>query len=696
LIPEAEQVKLRDSLKRCCGGSAPVTLCNFPALKVVRGIAAALLVACLILSAAAQDNPSQTTGLPEDWSHHHLVFSQPTTVSQSAEIQKDLRYLHQLLRRNMLRAIQSPASPDTLETDFQAPSPGPGRQKAPKFKRDWAVSFTGTTTATTGTVGDEQFPAKYTFDVNAPPSCANDFVVYNTGLVQSSSQPSIVAFNQLYSTQGSVGGFCNQNGPSVMWAYRAGTTGTTSSGPILSLDGTKVAFVENIAGAPAVLHILKWKSGEGTLATPVVPDQTLAANAAWSTCVSTNSCVANLTFSGTGNPQDTISSPFYRYDGSDTLYVGDSTGHLQKFTGVFSGTPTVVSTGGWPVLVDSGATLTSPVYDGVSKNIFVGDSAGQLSFVLETGSTTGACGSGSPPCLGSVTQALGGAIVDGPLVDSSAQTVFAFEGTDTTNDGTAYQFNTQLANASKRSASIGAQSGHTGSHIHMGTFDNLYYTTGTGHLFVCGKTPPLNGTSFNDRPAIHRISITSGVMNTVSDGDLTLAFASNEECSPVSEFNIGTTDRIFFSVANNNNPCAGSGGCVMSLVLTGTWPPTAVTNALDASGGTSGIVVDNSNPDTWKANTAYALNTLIIDKNGNTEKCTTAGTSGATEPTWNVTVGGTTHDGSTLVWTNEGISQAASIYFTWLSAATSGTFGIPCNTATNGGCAVKLTQAGFQ
>ena len=50
----------------------------------------------------------------------------------------------------------------------------------------------------------------------------------------------------------------------------------------------------------------------------------------------------------------------------------------------------------------------------------------------------------------------------------------------------------------------------------------------------------------------------------------------------------------------------------------------------------------------------------------------------------------------TVVWTNEGISQAASIYFTWLSGATSGLFSIPCNTATSGGCAVKLTQAGFQ
>ena len=77
-----------------------MTLRNFPTLKVVCVIAAALLVACLIVAAAAQDNPSQAKGMPEDWSHHHLVFSQPTTVSQSAELQNEPRYWQQWLRRN--------------------------------------------------------------------------------------------------------------------------------------------------------------------------------------------------------------------------------------------------------------------------------------------------------------------------------------------------------------------------------------------------------------------------------------------------------------------------------------------------------------------------------------------------------------------------------------------------------------------
>ena len=66
---------------------------------------------------------------------------------------------------------------------------------------------------------------------------------------------SIVAFNNLYSTQGSIGGLCTQNGPSVYWSYFTGT-GTASTSVVLSEDGTKVAYVES-AATGAILHVLQ-------------------------------------------------------------------------------------------------------------------------------------------------------------------------------------------------------------------------------------------------------------------------------------------------------------------------------------------------------------------------------------------------------------------------------------------------------
>lgn len=56
----------------------------------------------------------------------------------------------------------------------------------------------------------------------------------------------------------------------------------------------------------------------------------------------------------------------------------------------------------------------------------------------------------------------------------------------------------------------------------------------------------------------------------------------------------------------------------------------------------------------WQKNTTYALGQTILDTNGNIEQVTTAGTSGATQPTWPLRVGATVTDGGSLVWTNIG------------------------------------------
>jgi len=52
----------------------------------------------------------------------------------------------------------------------------------------------------------------------------------------------------------------------------------------------------------------------------------------------------------------------------------------------------------------------------------------------------------------------------------------------------------------------------------------------------------------------------------------------------------------------------------------------------------------------WAASHAYTVGNLIIDANGNTQRCTTAGTSGSSAPTWATAVGNTTTD-DTVTWT---------------------------------------------
>lgn len=52
----------------------------------------------------------------------------------------------------------------------------------------------------------------------------------------------------------------------------------------------------------------------------------------------------------------------------------------------------------------------------------------------------------------------------------------------------------------------------------------------------------------------------------------------------------------------------------------------------------------------WAASTGYLVGNMIVDSNSNVQRCSTAGTSGVSHPTWATTIGLTTTD-NTAVWT---------------------------------------------
>jgi hypothetical protein len=625
-----------------------------------------------------------------DWSHRHVVFSNPTTVEQGMRVRQDPRFLQQYLRRNVQQALPEaepviddrPSDEEVLtgrEDDSFSGWFGwrwrRHRRPDPRntLKRDWSVSL-----GPNATVGAGNFPAKFSFDISSA-NCGSatqpDFVVYNTSVNGSSTQASIVAYDNLYT----VG--CGGTVPKAFWAYNTGGAVVTSV--VLSADGSQIAFVQTTSGA-ASLVLLKWKASTSITTSSTNPDTISTVTASqYPTCLAP--CVVTLAFSGAAN--DTNSSPFYDYS-SDTLYVGDDNGSLHKFQPVFRlGAPAELGSA-WPVTVASGLKLTSPVQDGLSGKVFVGSGFNGVS-----GSQLFAVNASTGVTAGTSSQlGKGNGIVAGPVVDSSTGEVFAFVG----NDGSSacsgacsavYQFATSFTSGAGIKATVGFGGTFP---LYSGNFDNAYYTSanGTGNLFVCG------GGTLQPEPTIFKIPINSGAMSTSSAAGPAIG-TSNTSCSPVTEiFNpAGTgTDRIFASVPNGSDAAAcSSGGCINDLIAT-TWQPstsysvgqqvlnpanflqvvaiagTSKSGSAPSWSNTCGVeTTDNTvtwvnsgfltpvTPPVWTGTTFFSVGSRIIDSNNNMQCVLQTGiASGLTPPVWNTTIGGLTTELTLLQWRNGG------------------------------------------
>ena len=567
-------------------------------LLILLAVLIVLLPGCLLAQEEGKSEDGQGKdhiGLPTDWSHQHMVFSAPGSPMEAFNLSQNPRYIQQWLRRNVERRHRRHWSHGDI-------------------KADWSQNM-----GTGATVGAGQYPAKFSFNVTTD-SCTNDFVVFNTSLAGASGQASIIAYNNLY-----VG--CTGTVPSVYWAYDTG--GTISTSVTFSADGTQLAFVQ-AQGGVATLVLLKWSASTTESATsPMVLSNT--ANASYRGC--TAPCMTTFTFHATATtdptPTDTYSSPYYDFTaGSDTLYVGDDAGYLHQFTGVFDGTPAESTTAPWPVETAT-AKLSSPIYDSTTGNVFVttsfqtsNNSGGRLQTVCATttcagvsnGHQTTAIGTATPSgilgpdtsgndnCRGTGTSGNGNNLrLDAPLVDSTAGTVYVFLGNDGGGNSVVIQFPTAVNTSSYErcpaETTVGTGS-TTGIPLFAGTFDNVYFTSSsgsspTGNLYVCGNT--------SGDATLYQVPITSNAI--AASGTVVVAVSTgNTTCSPVTEVYSASTDLIFLSVESLSSTaspvnCSSTTGCLMSFFVPTTLGgalPTGTTATLAASGGTSGVVIDNT------------------------------------------------------------------------------------------------------
>jgi hypothetical protein len=569
-----------------------------------------------VLTVQAAKSTRHGIVLPTDWTHSHLVFSQPGTVEQAMRLQQDPRFEQQLYRRG--QPLRLPAA------QIDRGGVGSPQLRFPFHpRRSNSTGLWDESLGAGATVGAVNFPAKFSFDsgvANCASATPPDFVVYSTGLTGSGA--SVIAYDNLYTG-------CTGTVPTVYWAYDTG--GQILTSPVLSLDGTQLAFVQT-AGGIGSLVLLKWAaSATETVASPGVPTSVLPA--LYSACVAP--CMTSLILQDTSHvPTDDItSSVFYDYTG-DTIWVGDSRNWLHRFSPIFAAGSTPAEVGSpWPVqLFPTDATaLASPVYDHGSGNVFVGDAGG---FFYSVSASAGA-----------VTQSSqldhGTGIVAGPLVDSTAKVAYVFSSNDGSTNcaggpcAAVYRFAAGFtAGTAGAEVTVGA-SAATPKSLYEGALDSAYESSNNaaGNMYVCGNT--------GGDPTLYQVQITSGaVLGTVVTGPV-LTTASTA-CSPVTDIlnpnavlNSGGTgdpeEYIFAGVQASGTPtgCA-AGGCLASFRAT-----------------------------PWTVSHAYTVGEVIVDSNFHMQVVTTKGTSGSSEPTaWSTTFpGGTTTDG-TVTWMNLGLTTA--------------------------------------
>jgi len=140
---------------------------------------------------------------------------------------------------------------------------------------------------------------------------------------------------------------------------------------------------------------------------------------------------------------------------------------------------------------------------------------------------------------------------------------------------------------------------------------------------------------------------------TTGEYALAVGFGSGSAAPTLNDTDLGTAPKYYNAVGTHIFP---SSGAVTFNYSVGTTDYGATGIAIqevglfaNAASVTLPAAIATANS-TWAASHSYSIGNLIVDSNGNIQRCTTAGTSAGAAPAWSTTLSGTTADNS-VVWT---------------------------------------------
>jgi hypothetical protein len=562
----------------------------------------------------AQDAPSglassapQQFGVIDDWSTQRVIYTHNGSLEDMMKVRNDPRFLNSFLLHSMReqahqaalaangqmfgqqllneQSLDEPGS-ETSEQDQQVSEAlGPTNTHFGKTKVDWAVDLGPTFGMAIG-----ESPAKYAFNPSGKPTCTvgttpGDFVVFSLKAPPKvGTQGNLVALTNLYSGTAPTG-FCG-TAPTFLFSYAIGSGGSLLS-PVLSLNGSKVGWIENNSAGHAILHVTTWVLGQGTNAT--------TGAVAVGNCSSGASCDVAIDYTSsaypgcTATPSINTNSEIYVDYSGDNAFIGADNGILYHVKTFFTGTPTV----DFCIVVNNtaGTALSGGVYDSLLSppELFIADSkklyaytVGASAFTLKT----------------SVTYGNGTLTGPGPVLDAFNNFIYVFSAQDTgtPNHTSVTQLPTTLA--SSVVVPLGPASTNAYPILFYGAFDNNYLNFGPKNaastLYSCGADATT--TTAQDLYAVSFV-VATGLANTtpaMSANKNVNPGGANGTCSPITEFFDGTTDRLFIGMGEHS---ATTGANVVTSwnVTTRPLATTAATHsATGYIGGSSGIVIDNN------------------------------------------------------------------------------------------------------